>query len=246
MSNIAENLVKLSTDKTDIQSALINKGITNAMEHGFDDFAQDITSIQNSYTLSDEGKVVNNGILINQTTKNITENGTIDTTTNNIVQVNVPTGASESDVQNLVVASKPYYESRAGSTSTTTVTSEIYAYNKSSYYYPLYMLKGLTFTINRKYSVSGTYSGTTTADCIVVLKNGNTTIATYDLGRFTKTKDASSLNTTVTSTFNVSNFQEYFSSYPNGLLYIQNTIIKSPSGHSFTSVVTLSSTTIST
>lgn len=158
----------------------------------------------------------------------------------------IPTGASESDVQNLVVASKPYYESRATSTGTTTITSEIYAYNKSSYQYPLYMLKGLTFTINRKYSVSGTYSGTTTADCFVILKNDNITIATYDLGRFTQTKSGGSLNTTVTSTFDVSNFQEYFSSYPNGLLYIQNTIITAPSGHTFTSVVTLSSTTIST
>ena len=125
MSNsISQNLVKLSTDKTNIQTALVNKGITAASTHGFDDFADDIASIHdnlieksisvngtydptddnvdgyssvtvnvpNTYIQADEGKVVQSGSLVAQTSMptEITENDIYDTTLYNSVTVNVP------------------------------------------------------------------------------------------------------------------------------------------------------------
>ena len=51
-------------------------------------------NVPNTYAASDEGKVVSNGSLVSQTAHaEVTQNGTIDTTTNNSVVVNVPTGS---------------------------------------------------------------------------------------------------------------------------------------------------------
>lgn len=50
-------------------------------------------SVPNSYSAGDEGKVVSNGALVAQTAHaTVTENGTIDTTLNNSVIVNVSGG----------------------------------------------------------------------------------------------------------------------------------------------------------
>lgn len=46
-------------------------------------------NVPNSYGAGDEGKVVSGGALAAQTSKNVTSNGTVDTTTNNEVVVNV-------------------------------------------------------------------------------------------------------------------------------------------------------------
>ena len=47
-------------------------------------------NVANSYAAGDEGKVVNNGELVAQTSTTITTNSIVDTTTNNSVTVNVP------------------------------------------------------------------------------------------------------------------------------------------------------------
>ena len=47
-------------------------------------------SVSNSYAASDEGKVVNNGVLVGQTSTTKTANGAYDTTLNDEVVVNVP------------------------------------------------------------------------------------------------------------------------------------------------------------
>jgi hypothetical protein len=54
--------------------------------------------VPNSYSASDEGKVVNNGALVAQSTRSITENGTYDTTLKNQVTVNV-SGGGGGDVE---------------------------------------------------------------------------------------------------------------------------------------------------
>lgn len=55
-----------------------------------------IAAIPNVYDAGDEGKVVSNGALVQQTSRSVTENGTFDTTLNNEVTVNVPgTGTLE-------------------------------------------------------------------------------------------------------------------------------------------------------
>lgn len=56
------------------------------------DYATADVNVPNSYQQGDEGKVVENGALVAQTSRNITENGTVNTTKNNQVVVNVPTG----------------------------------------------------------------------------------------------------------------------------------------------------------
>ena len=87
--SIVNDLIELNGDKSDIQDALVAKGVTSAGKHGFNKFAEDIASITNQYTSSDEGKVVSGGSLVAQTSRNVTANGTYDTTTNNSVVVNV-------------------------------------------------------------------------------------------------------------------------------------------------------------
>ena len=57
-------------------------------------------NVPNSYTAGDEGKVVNNGALVAQTSDTVTQNGTVDTTLINSLTVNVsggitPTGAKQ-------------------------------------------------------------------------------------------------------------------------------------------------------
>lgn len=55
-----------------------------------------IAAIPNVYAAGDEGKVVSNGALVQQTSRSVTENGTFDTTLNNEVTVNIPgTGTLE-------------------------------------------------------------------------------------------------------------------------------------------------------
>lgn len=111
--SIVNDLIELNGDKSDIQDALVAKGVTSAGKHGFNKFAEDITSITNQYALSDEGKVVDNGALVAQTSATATTNGTIDTTTNNEVVVNVPNSYTQVDegkvVSNGALASQTAY-----------------------------------------------------------------------------------------------------------------------------------------
>ncbi len=58
-------------------------------------------NVPNSYAAGDEGKVVSNGTLVAQTSDSVTQNGTVDTTLINSLEVNVPQGggaAPEKDV----------------------------------------------------------------------------------------------------------------------------------------------------
>jgi hypothetical protein len=89
-NTITDTITELADNKSDIQDALVAKGVTSAGKHGFNKFAEDITSITNQYTSSDEGKVISSGSLVAQTSTTATTNGTIDTTTNNEVVVDVP------------------------------------------------------------------------------------------------------------------------------------------------------------
>lgn len=54
--------------------------------------AQITANVPNTYSAADEGKVVDDGALVAQTSRNIDTNGTYDTTTNNEVVVNVSGG----------------------------------------------------------------------------------------------------------------------------------------------------------
>ena len=75
-------------------------------------YAEVNVNVPNSYTASDEGKVVSSGALVAQTARSISANGTYDTTTNNSVSVSVP---SQSPVINpLTVTENGTYTAPSG------------------------------------------------------------------------------------------------------------------------------------
>lgn len=57
-------------------------------------YASANVNVPNSYSASDEGKVVSSGTLVSQTSDTVTENGTVDTTLINSLTVNVSGGGS--------------------------------------------------------------------------------------------------------------------------------------------------------
>ena len=67
--------------------------------HDVTQYASASVNVPNSYSASDEGKVVSNGALVGQTSRTVTSNGTVDTTLNDEVVVNVPTGITPSGSQ---------------------------------------------------------------------------------------------------------------------------------------------------
>ena len=64
-----------------------------------------VANVPNSYGASDEGKVVSNGSLVSQTAHaEVTQNGTIDTTLNNSVTVNVPQGSTPTGTKQISIS----------------------------------------------------------------------------------------------------------------------------------------------
>jgi hypothetical protein len=81
---------------------LIEKDITAngtyiASSDNADGYSKVIANVPNTYTVDDEGKVVDNGTLVSQTSTNITSNGTVNTTLNNEVVINVPNSYTAGD-----------------------------------------------------------------------------------------------------------------------------------------------------
>lgn len=86
------------------EAVLINKSVTangtyNASADSADGYKKVEVDVPNSYTAADEGKVVDNGALVAQTSASYTSNGTYDTTLVNEVEVDVP--ATSMDFLNL-------------------------------------------------------------------------------------------------------------------------------------------------
>lgn len=71
---------------------IINNGIHDVL-----DYAEADVDVPNSYSALDEGKVVQNGELIGQTSRRIDSNGSYDTTVNNGVVIDVPNSYNASD-----------------------------------------------------------------------------------------------------------------------------------------------------
>ena len=91
MADLTTNLERLATARDNITTAIIAKGGTVNTGDGFEDFPSDIATITNTYTASDNGKVVKNGVLSSQTNYGtVTSNGTYTTTYNNKIKVNIP------------------------------------------------------------------------------------------------------------------------------------------------------------
>ena len=77
------------TELTAVANAIRSRGGTSAPLEWDNGFVSAIGAIGNAYSAGDEGKVVENGALVAQTSLDINENGTYDTTKNNEVVVNV-------------------------------------------------------------------------------------------------------------------------------------------------------------
>jgi hypothetical protein len=73
-----------------VQKTVNANGQYNASDDSADGYSGVRVNVPNTYGASDEGKVVSNGNLVAQTSKNINANGTHDTTANNSVVVDVP------------------------------------------------------------------------------------------------------------------------------------------------------------
>ena len=68
-------------------------GTYNASSDNLDGYSQVMANVPNTYSAGDEGKVVSNGALVAQSSQNITQNGTYDTTLKNQVVVSVSGGS---------------------------------------------------------------------------------------------------------------------------------------------------------
>lgn len=90
------------------------KSITQNGTHDVTDYASADVNVPNSYSASDEGKVVDDGALVSQTSRNVTQNGTYDTTTNNEVVVNVQGGGEGGVIQPLSVTQNGTYTPPSG------------------------------------------------------------------------------------------------------------------------------------
>lgn len=73
-------------------------GTYNASSDGYDGYSQVDVNVPNTYTSSDEGKVVSNGYLIEQFADTVTMNGTWDTTYIKSLTVNVSGGGGNAYV----------------------------------------------------------------------------------------------------------------------------------------------------
>ena len=76
-----------------IEKSITENGIYNASDDNADGYSKVAVDVPNTYTAQDEGKVVNNGVLVAQTAMTITQNGVYDTTGINRITVNIASSA---------------------------------------------------------------------------------------------------------------------------------------------------------
>lgn len=82
--------VNVAVPQTTVESLSVTENGTTTAPSG-KAYSPVVVDVPNSYAAGDEGKVVSNGALVAQTAHaEVTQNGTVDTTLNNSVEVNVP------------------------------------------------------------------------------------------------------------------------------------------------------------
>ena len=94
-SGMATAILSISGGGGIVPTGTIN--ISSNGTHNVTQYASAAVSVPNSYTSSDEGKVVSSGALVSQTSATYTSNNTYDTTTINSVTVNVGSTINNQD-----------------------------------------------------------------------------------------------------------------------------------------------------
>lgn len=110
-----------------IPTGITPTGIKNITQNGQTDVTQYATAdvnVPNSYAAGDEGKVVQNGALVAQTSETVTQNGTYDTTTKDEVVVDV-SGGGTPNLQNKTLTQNGVYTADAGYDGLGTVTVNV-------------------------------------------------------------------------------------------------------------------------
>lgn len=85
----------------EVESLSVTKNGTYTAEEG-KAYSPVNVNVPNTYAAGDEGKVVSNGALVAQTSDSVTENGTVDTTLINSLEVNVSGGGGDG-VENAII-----------------------------------------------------------------------------------------------------------------------------------------------
>lgn len=101
------------------EKTITENGTYDASDDGYDGYSRVVASVPNTYTAGDEGKVVDNGALVSQTSATYTINNTYDTTLINSVTVNVSGGSTPT----LETVTKTYTPTTSQQTETITPSS---------------------------------------------------------------------------------------------------------------------------
>ena len=114
---VTEDVTNYATAKvvTNVPASAVDSGTKNINSNGTHNvvgYASAAVNVPNTYSQSDEGKVVQSGALVSQSSATYTENGTYDTTTKNEVVVDVQSGGGITKVEgDFVIASESAYNS---------------------------------------------------------------------------------------------------------------------------------------
>ena len=161
-----ENAIK-ALKKTLVSKSISANGTYDPEDDSADGYDGVTVAVPNSYSQSDEGKVVASGALVAQTARSsqITDNGTYDTTTNNSVTVNVSGGGGGGSDHVLVGTDAP--SSSAGSEGDVYIKYVVIGQTAVAHTYVL------TITEALRGSSRLTYAGATELDLVFDDGNGN-------------------------------------------------------------------------
>ena len=96
MADAIEN-IQTADEVVLVSKSISANGTYNPASDSADGYSGVTVNVPNTYTVSDEGKVVSSGALVAQESQNVSQNGTYDTTLKNQVVVAVPNSYSASD-----------------------------------------------------------------------------------------------------------------------------------------------------